>query len=191
MNIILETESGIHLAPANQELALLNIKSYKSKKDAMLLCRALDKVKDYYDFILIDTPPVYGHFIINGMAAADKIFVVLDPGIFALEGVETLKKVFENFFKKLGLDLKIDAALITRARSSWLPWKKNYAREVKAETEKILDKKTFLIPYSDAIYETHRLGKPISHYKPWDKVGKAYKKIAKRLLKDLKDLEKI
>ena len=32
MNIILETESGIHLAPANQELALLNIKSYKNKK---------------------------------------------------------------------------------------------------------------------------------------------------------------
>lgn len=85
--VIIETPiENINLAPATHQLEMLNLRVYNNKSDAKILVRGIDKIRDYYDFILIDTPPVHSHFIINGMAAADKIFVVLDPGIFALEG---------------------------------------------------------------------------------------------------------
>ena len=93
--IIVESSiKNLHLAPSNHQLDLINLKAYKNQSDAKIIIKGIEKIKDYYDFILIDTPPVHSHFIINGLAAADKVFVVLDPGIFALEGLSTLKESF-------------------------------------------------------------------------------------------------
>ena len=180
--IIIDTGiENLHLAPADQNLDIIEMKSYKKKSDALYLKNVLKNAESYYDFILIDTPPVNSHFIINGMAAADSIIVVLDPGIFALEGVETLKNSFGDFFNKLKLDLNLDMALITKT-PTFMFLRKNPAKEIQEETEKLLKKKTFLIPYSNHIYDTHIKGIPISHHKPKSNVGKAYKDIARNIL---------
>ena len=84
----------IHMAPADLDLIKATITKYKSKSETMILKNALESVKDYYDFILIDTPPTNGHFIINGAVASDLVILVLDPGIFSLEGVESFKNIF-------------------------------------------------------------------------------------------------
>lgn len=183
-DIILETGiRNLHLAPAEHNLDRINLKAYKKRGDALQLKNALKNLKNYYDYILIDTPPVHSHFIINGMAAADKIIVVLDPGIFALEGIEILKDSFGDFFRKLNLNLNIETALVTKAPGFSL-FRKNHAKEIKKDTEKILEKKVFLIPYSNHIYNTHLKGIPISHYKPGSRVGRAYKKVAQSLLRN-------
>jgi len=190
-DIILETGiKNLHLAPSDQNLDMINLKKYKKKSDALYLKNALKGLKNYYDYILIDTPPVHSHFIINGMAAADSVIVVLDPGIFALEGIEILKGSFGDFFKKLNLDLNIDMALITKSPGFSL-FRKNYSKEIKKETEKLLNKKVFKIPYSNHIYYTHAKGMPISHYKPRSKVGKSYKKVADSFLKKEKIRKKV
>jgi len=55
--VILKTRiENLHIAPSNQELSKINIAHYKKKSDAEILKNALEKIKDYYDFILIDTP---------------------------------------------------------------------------------------------------------------------------------------
>ena len=183
--IILDTETeNIHIAPSNQELERINLKTYTKKSDALNLKKILDKIKDHYDYILIDTPPVYGHFIINGMASADKVIIVLDPGIFALEGLSTIKNFFGDFFKRLNLKLNIEAAIITKTQTSIFPWKNTHINEIKQEVKDVLKKEVFTIPFSDLIYDTHLNGIPISHYKSSSKVGRAYKKITKKILKD-------
>ncbi len=183
--VIVETDvENLHLAPANDRLALIDVKSYGNAGQAKILDRALSKIKDDYDFILVDTPPVYSHFIINGMAAADKVFVVLDPGVFALEGVETLKNSFGRFFDKIGIDMNIEGAIITKSQKSLMPWKKNYSKEVGRDVGELLDKETFMIPYSDDVFESHVRGLPLSHFRPGGKVGRAYKKIAMKILKE-------
>jgi len=180
-SIILETGiKNLHLVPADQNLDRINLKTYQKRSDALYLKNALKDIKKYYDYILIDTPPVHSHFIINGMAAADSIIVVLDPGIFALEGIEILKDSFGDFFKKLNLNLNIDMALITKSPGFSL-FRKNHAKEIRKDTKRILEKEVFIIPYSNHIYHTHIKGKPISHYKPRSKVGRAYKKVALNL----------
>jgi chromosome partitioning protein len=190
-DIILETGiKNLHLAPSDQNLDMINLKKYKKKSDALYLKNTLKGLKNYYDYILIDTPPVHSHFIINGMAAADSVIVVLDPGIFALEGIEILKDSFGDFFKKLNLDLNIDMALITKSPSFSL-FRKNYGKEIKKNTEKLLDKKVFTIPFSNHIYHTHAKGIPISHYKPKSKVGRSYKKVVGGFLKKEKIRKKV
>jgi len=184
-NIIIETNiENLHLAPATQELTFSNMKAYKSATQARILERSIQKIKDSYDFVLIDTPPVYSHFIINGMTAADKVVIVADPGVFAIEGIETLNESFSDFFKKMKIELKIDSALITKCQIPWLPWRKSYSHEVKQNVEGLIAKRAFMIPYSDDVFECHKQGIPISEYKPNSKLGKAYNKFATKLIRD-------
>ncbi len=181
-SIILETKiNNLHLAPADQNLELVNLNSYEKKSDAIYLKNVLEDIKNYYDYILIDTPPVHSHFIINGMVAADSVVVVLDPGIFALESIGILQESFGAFFKKLNLDLNIEMALVTKTPTFSL-FRKNHAKEIKRDTEKLLKKKVFMIPYSSHIYGTHAKGVPISHHKPQSNVGKAYKRVVRSLI---------
>tara|TARA_Y100000310_G_C20673541_1_gene811573 strand:- start:23 stop:766 length:744 start_codon:yes stop_codon:yes gene_type:complete len=175
--IILKTNiDNLHLAPSHTDLGKTNIFYYKRKSDAHILKKALDRVKYYYDFILIDTPPVHGHFIINGMMAADKIVVVLEPGIFSIEGVETLQNSFGKFLNRLGLKLNIDMVLITKVPKKTLSsfFKPDYIKDIKKEAENLITRNIFMIPHSDLIYYSQVYGLPISHFKPKSKISKTY-----------------
>ena len=112
--IVIETESGIHLAPANLDLMKVESYLHNVKSREFVLRRALRGVKEYYDYILIDTPPGPGLFIINGIVASDIVFVPLDPGIFALEGVEDLNAVFDVLNDAVSFEVKPSIGIITR-----------------------------------------------------------------------------
>jgi len=181
--IILPTNTkNIIVAPADHNLARFNLTSYTRKSQAKILNKALKKIKNYHDYILIDTPPIYGHFIINGMVAADEVIAIVDPGIFALEGLSTLENYFRDYLKKLGSNLNLNTVLIVRSQDSVLPWKKKYSKEIKKDIEKNFKKKVFMIPYSEHIYETHARAIPISHYKPRSNIAKQYEKVAEQYL---------
>jgi len=183
---ILKTETeNIHIVPAHSNLLKATLKSYRSKNDAKILKNALEPVKNFYDHILIDTPPSNGHFIVNGAVAADNVVLVLDPGIFALEGIDTFNNVFKDYCKKMGVKLNIAMALLTKTQSSFLPFLKNPSNEIKQSAEEILGKKVFTVPHSNVVYESQVKGIPISHHKPNSSVGRAYANITQEILKEV------
>ena len=71
------------------------------------LKHALDKVRDYYDYVFIDCPPALGWLSINAFTASDEVIVVISPGYFELESTiqigKTIKEVRENFNAALKL----------------------------------------------------------------------------------------
>jgi len=183
-DVIVETKiPNLHVAPATSYLTHMTLRKYETKQDALILKNSLKSIKDFYEYVLIDTPPSNGHFIINGVAASDSVILVLDPGVFALDGINTFNQVFKSYCKKLGMNLNISMALLTKCDKSFNPFKKKAHKEVKSNTEEILGKKVFTIPQSNHIYESHKLGIPISHYKPNSKVGVAYMNIAEEIIK--------
>jgi chromosome partitioning protein len=113
-DIIMSTESGIDLAPASLDLVGAEPYLYGIASRAEVLRDALLPVREKYDFILIDTPPSMGQFVINGLFAADHIIVTLDSGSFALNGVGPLFTIFEDMKQDLGKDLHVDMAIISR-----------------------------------------------------------------------------
>ena len=187
MKVILETElNNIHLAPATMALMETNTKVYKSKDDALILNKALREVKEYYDYVLIDTPPSHGHFIVNAALAADEVILILDPGIFSLEGIVPLQTAFETYSRKAGKKIKVGSILLTKHKTSWLGFGKNPSKEVGNELKELY-KDVFFVPYSDVVYESHIEGKPLSHHKPWSKINRAYEKITERILENDSD----
>ena len=181
-SIILKTNfENLHIAPTNHNLSMANIKTYDGKSEALILTNAIKEIKEYYDFILIDTPPSHGHFIINGLIAADEIVMVLDVGVFSLESLSIFNESFFDFFKKLDLNLNISMALVTKSNDTSLPWKRNYGKEIQADVERYLNKPVFTLPYSEDIFISQAAGKPLSHHNPKSKIAKKYKEIAKKL----------
>lgn len=115
--IIIPTESGIDLAPSNLDLVGVEPSLYTLDERATVLKELLAPVIGAYDYILIDTPPSMGQFVINGLVAADHVIITLDAGIFALRGIDALEAIFSDIESMVGKHVSLEMAILTRWRS--------------------------------------------------------------------------
>ena len=203
-DIIITTGSGVDLAPATLDLVGVEPYLYNITDRAGILKEALAGITPGYDYILIDTPPSMGQLVINGLVAADHTIVTLDPGSFAVKGIEALTTIFDDIGENLGQTVSADAAILTR-------WKGNgngkdnggfmaFMRRIFApaptpeeehETERLKGveseirrhfSQVFIIPFSPQIYETQVQGLPISHYAPESEAGVQYRAVTDAIL---------
>lgn len=200
-DIIVPTASGIYLAPATLDLVGVEPYLYGIDDRAGILREALSPVRDTYDFILIDTPPSMGQFVINGLVAADRTVVTLDAGTFALNGMEALSMIFNDIREMIGEDVNADFAILTRWGGSddsggglALFLKRIFSPASFAEEEREKERlktfesevrkkfrQVFVVHYSPLIYEAQQKGLPISHYAPESKPGRDYRAVATAL----------
>jgi len=197
-NIILQTKSGVHLAPSSTDLVGAGPIFYKRPRGETLR-KVLKHVARYYDYILIDAPPGVGQFMINAVIAADHTIVTLDPGIFALEGVKSLNMLFDEIRESLKIRIKPAFAILTRcSKPVRTPKRKKVAapreraprhkrkvdpvKEIQRGAKKIF-KKVSTVPYSVEIFEAQAKGLPISHYAPRCGAAQAYKRIVNEVMK--------
>ncbi|KAF5427697.1 chromosome partitioning protein [Candidatus Methanophagaceae archaeon] len=184
---ILETEiENIHLAPATLDLVGAESYLYRMNNRISILKHSIEGIRKYYDYILIDTPPGPGLFIINGVVASDCTFVTLDPGVFALEGVETLNLIFDDINESSGVKINPRMAILTRCNKASLFYritgKRDPVKEIRKGMKGFFDS-VFTVPYGVEVYEAQLKGVPISHYKPKCKAGIAYKEIAEEVIR--------
>lgn len=79
-----------------------------------LLTRALESVKDFYDYIIVDTPPGLGILTTNAFTASHDIIVPVQPDIFSLMGVTQLFDTVEAVRKMANPNIKICGILLTK-----------------------------------------------------------------------------
>ncbi|WOX57235.1 ParA family protein [Methanoculleus receptaculi] len=200
-DIIVPTTSGIYLAPATLDLVGVEPYLYGIDDRAGILREVLTPVRDTYDFILIDTPPSMGQFVINGLVAADHTVVTLDAGTFALNGMEALSTIFNDIREMIGEDVNADFAILTRwggpddsGGGLALFLKRIFSPASFAEEEREKERlktfesevrkkfrQVFVVHYSPLIYEAQQKGLPISHYAPESKPGRDYRAVATAL----------
>lgn len=97
--------ANINLAGADLEIA--NIKENREQ----LLNRILDKVKDEYEYIIIDCPPSLGLLNTNALTAADSVLIPVQCEYYALEGVTQLLQTIRLVQKLFNPKLKIEGVL--------------------------------------------------------------------------------
>ena len=85
---------NISLIPASITLATLDRTLGTKEGMGLVLSRALQSVKDLYDYVLIDSPPVLGVMMINAMAASDRVIVPVQTEFLAQKGLERMIKTF-------------------------------------------------------------------------------------------------
>lgn len=177
--ILLETNAGYHLAPSGVDLLGAEAKLYQRAGRRLLsLSLALESVKPYYDYIVVDTPPGTGLLAFNGIIASNLVFVTFDPGIFALESYRSLEMLFDELGDMLDRDIVIAGGILTRWRRVTFQWQND--RQLDDLPRKLAEKfgRLFVVPFSHQIQESQIVGMPISHFAPKSQSSLVYKEIS-------------
>ena len=171
----------LKVCPSNISLAGAEVQLVSMKSREQRLKTKLDKIKDQYDYILIDCPPSLGLVTLNAFTASDSVLIPVQCEYFALEGLGQLLNTVNLVKKHLNKNLEIEGALLTMYDA-----RTNLSNQVVKEVKKYFEDKVYktVIPRNVRLSEAPSYGMPITVYDPRSKGAKAYEKFAKELLKN-------
>jgi len=110
---IINVKQNLDIVPSSLEMASAEIAMTNMLAREQLLSRALDEVKNRYDFILIDCPPSLGIVTTNAFLSADKILVPMTPELLPLKGMRMLDS-FVDSLRVIKPSVRLDGVFITR-----------------------------------------------------------------------------
>ena len=104
---------NLYAIPATIQLAGAEIELVPTISREVRLKRALEEVRDQFDYIIIDCPPSLGLLTINALTASDAVLIPVQCEYYALEGLSQLLSTVRLVQKHLNQDLKIEGVLLT------------------------------------------------------------------------------
>lgn len=110
---IYEIQDNLHLIPSGIELASIEMSLQSMKVREKILYRALEQVKDYYDYILIDCPPQLSILTINGLSASDYVIIPVKTDFLAYKGLELLLDTVSDIKEYINDELQIIGVIAT------------------------------------------------------------------------------
>ena len=164
--------SNINLTGAEIEMVNVMSREYRLKK-------ALEKVKDKYDFVVLDCPPSLGLLTVNGLSAADSVIIPIQCEYYALEGLSQLVNTVNLIKENLNEHLQIEGVLMTLA-----DYRTNLTKEVIEEVKQYFGDKVFnaVIPRTIKLTEAPGFGKPIALYSKESIGAKKYEEVTYEIL---------
>lgn len=164
--------SNINLAGAEIELIGVDEKEYLLKKE-------LDKVKEEYDFILIDCPPSLNMLTINSMCAGDTVLVPIQCEYYALEGLSQLMHTIELVQDRLNPELEIEGVVFTMYDA-----RTNLSLQVVENVKNNLNQTIYksIIPRNVRLAEAPSHGLPITEYDAKSTGAEAYRMLAEEVI---------
>src|ERR1035437_5890354 len=173
------------IIPANLSLAEAELMLGGKMGREMTLKRALVKVAEDYDVILIDCPPSLGLLTINALVAADRALITAEAQYFALQGVEQAMEVVELARDSLNPDLALLGVLLNLADIRTV-----HSREALASLKERFGDAVFatVIRASIAYAESAERARSILDHRP--DLGTDYIALADELMARLPDMAK-
>jgi len=163
-----------HLRLVGAEVELVNLAEREKK-----LSKALERIKNNYDFILMDCPPSMGLLTLNSLTAADSILIPIQCEYYALEGLGQLLNTIRLIQEHLNPRLEIEGILLTMYDG-----RLNLSKQVAEETRKYFTDKVYktVINRSVRLSEAPSFGKPIILYDIMSTGAENYLSLAEEIL---------
>ncbi len=113
-DIIIKTETpNLELIPAHIDLVGAEIEMINMPNREQMMRKVIDKVKNQYDFVIIDCSPSLGLVTVNALTASDSVIVPVQCEYFALEGLGKLLNTIKIVQSRLNRNLEIEGILLT------------------------------------------------------------------------------
>ncbi|MBN1217983.1 MAG: ParA family protein [Anaerolineae bacterium] len=174
------TRERLFLAPASPELAAAEVELVQLFARESVLQKALQPVRNNYNFILIDTPPSLGLLTVNALTASDDgVIIPVQCEYLALEGLTQLIHTIDLVQESLNPNLHVAGLVMTMYDS-----RTNLAADVVQEVREHFPDQIFktIIPRNVRLSEAPSYGEDILAYAP-DSIGcKAYRVLTEELL---------
>ncbi|MCG3084961.1 AAA family ATPase [Anoxybacillus sp. LAT_35] len=169
----------LHIIPATIQLAGAEIELVPIVSREVRLQKALNPIKDVYDFIIIDCPPSLGLLTINALTSADTVLIPVQCEYYALEGLSQLLNTIRLVQKHLNSNLRIEGVLLTMFDA-----RTNLGIQVIQEVKKYFREKVYetIIPRNVRLSEAPSHGKPIILYDAKSRGAEVYADFAKEVI---------
>lgn len=112
-SIITTDIENLELIPSHIDLVGAEIELISLPDRERMMEKIINKIKDKYDFILIDCSPSLGIITVNALTAADSVIVPVQCEYFALEGLGKLLNTIKIVQNSLNTKLEIEGILLT------------------------------------------------------------------------------
>ena len=164
--------SSIDLSAAEIELIGVDNKEY-------ILRDEVEKIKDNYDFIIIDCPPALSMLTINAMTTSDSVIVPIQCEYYALEGLSQLMYTIDLVKNRLNPDLEIEGIVFTMYDA-----RTNLSLQVVENVKDNLNQKIYktIIPRNIRLAEAPSHGLPINIYDTKSSGAESYRLLAQEVM---------
>lgn len=170
----------LNLLPSNINLVGAEIEMIDMENRESLLKKAIEPIKNNYDYLIIDCPPSLGLLTLNALTASDSVLVPVQCEYFALEGLGQLLNTINIVKKHYNPNLYIEGVLLTMFDT-----RLRLSHQVADEVKKYFGDKVFetVIQRNTRISEAPSHGKPVILYDAISSGAQNYIALASELLK--------
>lgn len=172
---------NLSLIPANRNLAGAEIELITIDRMQYIMKEHLDKIKDNYDYIIIDCPPALGMLTVNAMTAADTVLVPIQCEFYALDGLSQLVYTIELIQGSLNPNLKIEGVVFTMYDA-----RTNLSLQVVENVKDNLKQNIYktIIPRNVRLAEAPSHGLPINLYDKKSTGAESYRDLADEVIRN-------
>ncbi len=177
---IVTTETpNLDIIPAHIDLVAIEIELVDKDAREYMLKKALEDIKNDYDFILIDCAPSLGLLTLNALTAADAVIIPIQCEYFALEGLGKLLNTIKSVQKIHNPELDIEGLLLTMYDS-----RLRLSNQVVEEVQKHFNNMVFqtIIQRNVRLSEAPSYGESIINYDASSKGATNYLSLAKEII---------
>ncbi|SDR66822.1 ParA family protein [Christiangramia echinicola] len=178
---IMETSSpNLDIIPAHIDLVAIEIELVDQENRESMLKKAVEPLRDKYDFILIDCAPSLGLLTLNALTASDSVIIPIQCEYFALEGLGKLLNTIKSVQKIHNNKLDIEGLLLTMYDS-----RLRLSNQVVEEVKKHFDEMVFetIIQRNVRLSEAPSYGESIINYDASSKGASNYLSLAHEIIK--------
>ena len=104
---------NLNVISACEDLAAAEYELADDENRNFLLKNYINKIKNDYEYIFIDTPPTLGLLTVSSLTASGEVLIPVQCEFFALEGLSKLIKTIELVKANLNIDLKLNGIILT------------------------------------------------------------------------------
>lgn len=169
----------LRLMPANQQLTGAEIELVAELGREFKLRKALEPLRDEYDYVVVDCPPSLGLLTLNTLSAADSLLIPVQCEYYALEGLSQLLGTVTLVQNNLNPGLSIEGVLLTM-----FDRRLNLATQVVQEAQEYFGEKVYntIIPRNVKLSESPSFGKPILLYDVQCTGARSYLELAREVI---------
>lgn len=176
--VLSTNRDGLYIIPANANLAAAEIELVGMLQRELALKNALQVAA--YDYVIIDCPPALGLLTINALTAANSVLIPVQSEYYALEGLGQLLTTIQRVKQALNSNLDLLGVVLTMYDK-----RTTLSEQVMDELKNHFGEKLCktVIPRNVRLAEAPSFGKTIFEHDRWSKGARAYKQLAKEVVK--------
>lgn len=177
--IVREVFDNLDVLPSNVDLSGSEIELIGVERKEYILRDNVRKIKDQYDFIIIDCPPSLSMLTINAMTTADTVLVPIQCEYYALEGLSQLIYTISLVKERLNPELEIEGVVFTMYDA-----RTNLSLQVVENVKGYLKQNIYktIIPRNVRLAEAPSHGLPINIYDSRSAGAEAYRLLAEEVM---------